>query len=97
MIPESTDSSSNPTSGQRANRRVLIGAAAAAALAGDAGGLAAGAVATVLGLNSEGLPLCLFHASQINTRDIENTTHNRVRRISVMEKASSGSENSAGW
>ena len=34
MIPESTDSSSNPTSAQRANRRVLIGAAAAAALAG---------------------------------------------------------------
>jgi thiol-disulfide isomerase/thioredoxin len=34
MIPESTDSSSNPISGQRANRRVFIGAAAAAALAG---------------------------------------------------------------
>ena len=34
MIPESADSSSNPASGQRANRRVLIGAAAAAALAG---------------------------------------------------------------
>jgi hypothetical protein len=53
----------------------------------DAGGVtgpaAAGFVAGA-GLKKDGCPLCLFHASQIRNRDIENTTQSRVRRISVM-------------
>ena len=32
----------------------------------------------------EGAPVCLFHASQSRTSDMVNTTHRRVRRISVM-------------
>src|SRR5450830_48947 len=36
------------------------------------------------GLNIEGCPLCFCQPSQSRTRDIVNTTHSTVRRISVM-------------
>src|SRR5688572_13568894 len=34
--------------------------------------------------NRGGAPVCLFHASHSRTSDITNTSHNKVRRISVM-------------
>ena len=39
------------------------------------------------GPKSAGLPLCWFQASHRKNRDMVNTTHKMVRRISVMENS----------
>jgi hypothetical protein len=64
---------------------VADGTAAVPGLGTAAGG--AEAVAAGRGAeppNSGGAPVCLFHASHNRTSDITNTSHNKVRRISVM-------------
>ena len=54
------------------------------ALAGAPTGAIAVAAGRVDGPKKEGCPLCLFQASHRKNKDIVNTTHRTVRRISVM-------------
>ena len=64
----------------------VVAGAGTAVAAGGAAGAVVGAVGR--GPKIDGSPWCLFQASHSRTSDIENTTHSRVRRISVMERSS---------